>query len=364
MSNKSAMKTASSSKRGKSKQSKRNSQKQQSNSVKANPSQYLNSQGNQYVTTVGKVMSTNNPRITPRSSGITVRHREFVKPIFGSVLYTQDQFAVNPGRFTSFPWLARIANNYETYVFHKLRYQFVTATGSSTIGTVSIGIDYDNTDALPVSEIELMNWEESVMGSAWQMLNHDSKPHNLHKQKSYYVRKNTVPAGSDPRLSDVGYCYVATEGMVGTARVGSLFVDYEVTLSTPDVSNLALGLSVSQVRTGNSNGAPFLTFIRGSDELCSYTSTGTITSVSTLTFNEPFEGVVCISVVGTGLGATSALGGTCIFGSVDGTVDAATTIFVQIIRVQAQYGQTLTITMTDTTITAGKMYIMQGDSFP
>lgn len=57
------------------------------------------------------------PRIRPgRSAGsITLSHREYLGEIAGSTTFAATAFNVNPGLHTTFPWMAGIANSFESY---------------------------------------------------------------------------------------------------------------------------------------------------------------------------------------------------------------------------------------------------------
>ncbi len=79
----------------------------------------------------------------PRSGDlrIRVRHREFVNDISGNTSFGTVGYYINPGLRSSFPWLSNVANNFETYRFNKLCYEYRTASATSEIGKALLAVD-------------------------------------------------------------------------------------------------------------------------------------------------------------------------------------------------------------------------------
>lgn len=183
--------------------------------------------------------SVRNPmRIRSGKNGdgrITVTHTEWVEKVeVGNVLFAPsiDKF-INPGLPGSFPWLSNIANNYETYCFESMRFRYVPRCPTSTAGTVMMHMDYDCLDDVPTSESRLMNSHRAVSGPSWAALELVCDVADLKKWPQRYTRKgeHVVP---DQKTYDVGRFSLCTEG-VGLQSLGSLFIDYTVTLMTPQL---------------------------------------------------------------------------------------------------------------------------------
>jgi hypothetical protein len=292
---------------------------------------------------------------------VKIKHREYVMDVFGTLAFSTVSLPINPGRIVMFPWLAGLANRYESYQFDKLGFQFITSSPTSSSGTIALAVDYDALDVAPKSKGQMMGNVETVSASTWQMVTHWSKSSNLHKQKSYYVRSTSAVQG-DLRMTDVGSLIIGVDGHSNTTTaIGSLFVEYEISLFTPNLEDLGIGSSVSQVRTGTSNAAPFGTFARGDSFFVLESHSGTTTSVTTFTFQQPWEGVASFDVTGTGLSGSILISGTAISG-VPNEGGGATEL-VQLVRVQALAGQTLICTLGNTTVTAGNVYFMQGEAY-
>lgn len=298
------------------------------------------------------------------NGSIVVKHREYVRDISGSAAFSTVSLPINPGRVKTFPWLSSLARNYESYLFHKLSFEFVTSSPSSASGTIALAVDYDATDSAPSTKSQLMNYVETVSGAVWQFVAHHSTLANLHKRKSYFVRLSSA-AGADIRISDVGNLVIGTDGHGGSNIIGSLYINYEVELMTPCMEDIGLGGAVSQVRVGTTNAAPFGQLNRGSSDIITLASAGTTASVTTIIFNAPWMGTICIPLTGTDLPAGGiVLGGTCTHGQVSSTVVAALTNLTDLIRVDAIEGSTLILTINNTSITDGEMWMMQGAAYP
>lgn len=314
---------------------------------------------------MAKVQVSSKPYYTCRPNGdITVRHREYVKDIQGSVDFVVSGLPINPGRINLFPWLSGLSSRYESYLFDKLEFQFVTFASSTHPGTVALAVDYDASDQNPKSKLQMLNYVETVTSAAWQFCSHKSKLSNLRKQKTYYLRQK-APVGADLRVSDVGTLLIATDGHNGNGVFGSLFVEYEVTLMTPQMDDIGEGQSVSQVRSGVSNANPFATAVRGDPFFITVTSTGTTASVTTILFNQPWEGTMSVQITGVGLPPAGAiLGGTSTHAPTSQLTNAAGTEMIEDLRVDADTGDTLILTINNTSFSACDLWIMQGASYP
>lgn len=174
-----------------------------------------------------------------------VTHTEFLRDISGSVDFAVTATAVNPGLQTSFPWLSAIANNYESYCFEALEYEFQNASNTTYTGTVMAAVDYDASDPAPGSKVALASYEGFVRSAPWQDFNNRSPTQDLKKRTSYYVRSGALSANQDIKLYDTGNFFIATQGQATTAPVGELYVHYRCRFRTPQLQDPAVGLSRS-----------------------------------------------------------------------------------------------------------------------
>jgi len=166
---------------------------------------------------------------------IRVRHKELFDDLSGSIFFSLKKFPINPGRPEIFPWLSQISQNYESYRFNKLRFEFKTLAPTATQGTVALSVDYDAADAAPTSLQEMFQNQGTVDSAAWAPTTCLNCPvSNMDKLKQRYIRGNTaLSANLDIKTYDVGNFFIATADMTGVAKVGRLWVEYDVELMTP-----------------------------------------------------------------------------------------------------------------------------------
>jgi hypothetical protein len=175
---------------------------------------------------------------TLRNGDCHIVHREYVAEVLAQAsspsTYQVSQFPINPGQSQLFQWLSNIAQNFESYRFRKLRFCYETEAPSSLGGSLILAIDYDASDAAPLSKQQMLAYRGSVRSAPWTECEHSSIGEDLNKQKSYYVRPGVQPAGTDIKMYDVGNLWVATQGVTtGGATCGELYVEYDVLLMTP-----------------------------------------------------------------------------------------------------------------------------------
>jgi hypothetical protein len=166
---------------------------------------------------------------------------ELIATVAGSTGFAVTPFVINPGNPTTFPWLSDIAAKWESYRFNYLRFRYETRKGTSTDGSVIMAIDYDATDAPPVSEAVMTTYSGAVEDATWKncaCLAAVSQLHKIGPQK--YVRQATLPTGGNIIDFDCGNFMFGTTAQADASNIGKLWVDYDVTFYTKQT---AAGLS-------------------------------------------------------------------------------------------------------------------------
>jgi hypothetical protein len=182
---------------------------------------------------------------------IVVRHREFLMEVKSSANFVvQANFPINPGMAETFPWLSRIANNYQQYRVRGMVYHYVPTSGSAVastnnaLGSVMLQTSYRSTDSQPKNKIELLNeyWATETVPSETMChpieCNPNENPFNVQ-----YIRGFNVPVGENQLMYDLGQTYVATSGQqADNVTLGDLWVTYEIELKKPVIaSNVTMG---------------------------------------------------------------------------------------------------------------------------
>lgn len=193
-------------------------------------------------TSVASAYSTgvrsNKPQINYGLGGQScrVRHKEFIQNISGTVLFTTPiALALNPGLAGSFPWLSNIANNFEQYRVSKMKFCYLTRTGTNVPGSVLMYPDYDAADTAPVAEQVASNYADIAEDAPWKDICCNLKPSAMHALgPKKFVRNGLVP-NQDIKTTDVGTFFVST--VDGTAvNWGKLWVEYDVEFFTPQLN--------------------------------------------------------------------------------------------------------------------------------
>jgi len=208
-----------------------------------------------------QVVHLKGPRIhrSANNGDVVVEHREFLSDINGTVEFEARPFPINPGLYSSFPWLSQMANLYESYLFEKLEYEFETESSTTATGSVMAAVDYDSGDSAPVSKLQLAAYRQYARSAPWKGFKQTSLVKDLRKQKTFLTRNGALSANKDPQLYDTGNFFLATQGQADTSAIGELYVRYRVKLMTPQLGNPAIGQSLSGYASSTSNGATWTT---------------------------------------------------------------------------------------------------------
>lgn len=254
-----------------------------------------------------RIKTTPAPRVqrSKKNGDVVVCHREFITDIPGSVAFATNAFPVNPGLASVFPWLSQQAAQYESYRFRKLNFAFQTMSSTATSGTVMAAVDYDPADSAPTTKTQLAAYRKFVRSAPWADFENHSLQEDLSKRKSYFVRRGALSATQDVQLFDTGNFFLATQGQADASPVGELYVDYEVELMTPQLGDIANGLSLSSVFTWASAASQGVASAGSNAPLVSSTSGGEFK----LTATAPYNGLVNVRLVSTSgveTGATTA----------------------------------------------------------
>jgi len=212
-----------------------------------------------------RIVKTGTPKMmTMRNGDCLIAHREYIQDITANTgspsTFQATQFALNPGQVATFPWLSNVAKNFESYRFKKLKFHYETEAPSSLGGSLVQSIDYDATDAAPLTKQQAMAYRNAVRSAPWEPCCHTSAREDMAKQKSYFVRAGALPVGTDIKMYDTGNLFVCTQNVTTASAVcGELYVEYEVELLTPIWENLSgtSGVLYAAGTTGQSSAAPF-----------------------------------------------------------------------------------------------------------
>jgi hypothetical protein len=169
---------------------------------------------------------------------VTIDEDEYIADISSTTAFTNSQFPLNPGQVLTFPWLSKLAANWEKYRFNKIEFYYkpeasaYAAAGQT--GKVILSFDYDAADAPPTSKtmcedtdphVDCMPYEECFLALDTAYINDTNT--------GKFIRPGGVPGATDIRLYDGGNLNVSTYGTTSGGVCGEIRVRYSVTLEKP-----------------------------------------------------------------------------------------------------------------------------------
>nr|WPR18259.1 MAG: capsid protein [Crogonang virus 51] len=258
---------------------------------------------------IGKIAGTGDYHVTSDSHGVPgffpnakasnhsarIRHREYVGDVVASSTagqFLNTSYPINPGLFTSFPWLCTIAQQYDQWKPIGMAVEFISTSssysGTSALGSITIAADYDVTDAAYVNKIEMNNSMFAVSGACADNLSYavECKPSEV-GNKLYYTRSGPVPSTDNVRWFDLCNLQVATYGATAGQVCGELWITYDVELYKAQLYGGISGKSILGWRatiSGSSSSNPFGT------TASPLTNSGIIVDASDITFPRSFAG--------------------------------------------------------------------------
>lgn len=254
-------------------------------------------------------MGTAKATFSSSEAGIRITNREYVGTVTSGTIaggaaatsFNVGALSLNPGNSGAFPWLSGIAKgNFTTYRWHGLVFQYIPSSGlavagtNPALGTVMGAVGYDPNGDAPTEKSEMLHYEHSFESTpdVEQVFPVECAVRETPLPLKF-IAQNSPDGTYDPRLTDQGIFYLATQGQqLGSAMLGDLWVTYDVLLCEPkeDVATNAEGMY-------NANASPTRVFANASfDPAVTYTvQDGIVASNNLLTFNVPFEGLMMIS---------------------------------------------------------------------
>lgn len=192
------------------------------------------------------------------SRGTRICEREYIGDVYsggtlvaGSTTFNLQAFPLNPGMQQTFPWLATIAQQYETYKPNGIIFEFKTTSSefngtSQNLGTVICATDYDPTDSpyINKTQMEAADFSDSTKASASLMHGIECDTRERGDQV-LYVRAGDISSSDNLRFYDLGIFEIATQGMsAANVNLGELWVSYDFTFYKKNLTNGILGFNV------------------------------------------------------------------------------------------------------------------------
>lgn len=209
----------------------------------------------------GRLPQVSNP---PQGGGVIIRFQEYIGDVITSSVantFNLTAYAINAANDQTFPFLSQIAQNFETYQFEGLLFEFRSTSAdalnstNTALGSVIMATNYDDLDAEFNNKGEMLNYEYSSQvkpsENCYHMIECDPSQNVL---SDLYTLNRDAPSGSDARFYNMGKFQIATTGFQGTSvNIGELHCTYQVRLLKPKL----------WVALGNGNGLAHYTNATG-----------------------------------------------------------------------------------------------------
>lgn len=279
---------------------------------------------------IGSEIHIQPPKITMMKPGmVNVKHSEYIGDVYAQEdpFVVQDTFPINPGLRKTFPWLHRMARQFESYKFRNLRFRFETEAATSASGFIAFIPEFDPSDPAPATKVQAFQYENTVRVAPWKIASVPIAKHNLQKRRSYFTRSG---AQADKQTFDVGNLFIASGGQALDGVVlGQIWVEYDIDFETPQQEPLVASEYTAYMIGGGTFAVdnpfgltPSMVYADGDNLFAVATGTG---GESILTIRDP--GVYAFQIQYTGTSITAA---TC---QTNTGVGAHTSFYDQIIGV-------------------------------
>jgi len=201
--------------------------------------------------------------------------------------FSLQQFPVNPGQAGCFPWLSRIAANFEKYEFEFLDFVYKREVSefasNGQTGKVIMSFDSDATDSAPTTKQQMEDTDPHADCMPCENMRLSVPQDILRKfNDAHFVRPGAQPANTDLKTYDIGTLNVACQGTAANTAVGELHVEYALRLRVPILENVfqSSGVVVNATGTGTATATPLGTQANiaiGGNLVASATSAGVVT---------------------------------------------------------------------------------------
>lgn len=195
----------------------------------------------------GRATSSRPPKVVNHPDGrVIVRHAEYIADVPATQGFALATFPLNPGMSQTFPWLSRVAQNFEEWTPRGIFFEFkstssdavVTTNTTSSLGQISMATQYNSVDPNFVNNQQLLNYENANSEKPSKNFRHYVEcKRSQTVLDEMYIRTGPIPANADLRMYDLGKTSVSSSNNQSTTPIalGQLWVSYEIELRKPRI---------------------------------------------------------------------------------------------------------------------------------
>lgn len=174
---------------------------------------------------------------------------------------------LNPLSRATFKWLPTIAQNFESFKFHKLRFRYENRCSALTSGSIIMSPSYDAADsnAQAATESLLFQNKGTVDFSVWKngvLEVNCASMNRLYKSHTCMADERFAVSTQDKKTIDSGQVFICLDGVPASTFTGKIFIDYDVEFFEPHAPTEPVnqgGASVLQNNVIVNSSLPFFT---------------------------------------------------------------------------------------------------------
>jgi len=184
-----------------------------------------------------------------KGEGMTLRHREYLGELISGTIvspatttpFTLQSFNINPGNSSLFPFLAKLAEQFQEYSINgmivEIKSEASEYAANVSLGTTFMSASYQSLDPAPSSKIELENMEYAVSAKSSKTIIMPIECARANDVLTHlYVAIDSDYQGGDKRFSDLGTLYIGSQGInASSVPLGEIWVSYDITLFKPHI---------------------------------------------------------------------------------------------------------------------------------
>lgn len=169
-----------------------------------------------------------------KGKNVIISHTEYLLDIItASSGYHVAKLSINPGLSMAFPWLSRIAPNFEAFRLRKVSFMYKPASSTVVNGTIMMVSDPNPTNSAPESKTDFLSLKGATTTNVYKLLVFNPLIKDVNLEKSYYVRSESPGVNQDIRLYDPCNFYIGYWGVQNNATIGEIHISYEVEFINP-----------------------------------------------------------------------------------------------------------------------------------
>lgn len=184
---------------------------------------------------VSRKLTMTKPKISATNGHVRIKHREYMTTAASATSFSVARYSINPGLPYIFPWLASVAGSYTRYRFRTIRFTYVPACSTSTAGRICLAFNENSIVPTPATKSVLFSYvpnDEQAMWTDASIVYHERST-DWRYVRQYNTTDTLYNTFSDPRITDAGVLFVASDMGSASTLTGEIYVEYDIELSEP-----------------------------------------------------------------------------------------------------------------------------------